>query len=268
MIRLNGSQITPTLFPDQTSQIWNIDLDVLSKRVKDNTFEIDWRFSHEGELFHLAQLVMLLKEIKPGYRIHLHMDYLPYSRQDKIITNSTTFALTTFAIILNNLHIDKITAIDSHSDRTKFLINNFINIFPSKYVATVCKEVNPDVLCVPDKGALTRYVRDLAFLGRPYIWGEKDRNQVTGHISNIKLNGNVQDKTVLIVDDICDGGMTFILLAKELLTNGAKSVSLYTTHGIYSKGLKPLREAKIDRIFNMYGEVGELQDNITIKEIK
>ena len=49
--------------------------------------------------------------------------------------------------------------------------------------------------------------------------------------------------------------MTFKLTAEKLLTCGANSVSLYTTHGIYSKGIQTLRDSGISRIFNRKGEV-------------
>jgi len=61
----------------------------------------------------------------------------------------------------------------------------------------------------------------------------------------------------MIVDDICDGGATFILLAKELYAAGAKEVNLFVTHGIFSKGLIPLYEAGIKRIFTQDGEASE-----------
>jgi ribose-phosphate pyrophosphokinase len=40
----------------------------------------------------------------------------------------------------------------------------------------------------------------------------------------------------LIVDDICDGGATFVALARKLREAGAIEVSLFVTHGIFSKG--------------------------------
>jgi len=36
---------------------------------------------------------------------------------------------------------------------------------------------------------------------------------------------------------------------------GAKDVALYVSHGIFSKGLEPLREGGIKRIFTKDGEV-------------
>jgi ribose-phosphate pyrophosphokinase len=42
--------------------------------------------------------------------------------------------------------------------------------------------------------------------------------------------------TYVIADDICDGGRTFIELAKELRGMGAQIVHLYVTHGFFTKG--------------------------------
>jgi len=262
MIKLNGEQINPTIFPDGTSQVWKLKQNIYS------VCYIDWNFSHEGEIIHLAQLTNLLRNIKPNVSITLHMDFLPYGRQDKGVANDKTFGLITFAKIINSLEFDSVTTIDAHSDAPEYLIRNFKNLYPYTQVSAAVNQCNPEVLAFPDKGAIRRYGKELAFLGKIHIFGEKTRDQESGHITKYELvGGDVLDRDVLIVDDICDGGMTFIMLAKELLTAGAKNVNLYTTHGIYSKGLKPLREAGIKRIFNKDGEVGEIQNNIVIKEL-
>jgi ribose-phosphate pyrophosphokinase len=58
----------------------------------------------------------------------------------------------------------------------------------------------------------------------------------------------IGDKDCLIVDDLCDGGYTFITLADKLRKNGARRVYLYVSHGLFSKGFPPLF-AKIDHIY-------------------
>jgi ribose-phosphate pyrophosphokinase len=45
-----------------------------------------------------------------------------------------------------------------------------------------------------------------------------------------------------IVDDICDGGRTFIELSKELKKRNCGNVYLIISHGIFSKGIDVLRE--------------------------
>jgi len=69
------------------------------------------------------------------------------------------------------------------------------------------------------------------------IQAHKVRNLKTGEIIKTEVLGNVEGKNVLIADDICDGGRTFIELAKVLKNEGALEVSLFITHGIFSKGL-------------------------------
>ena len=55
----------------------------------------------------------------------------------------------------------------------------------------------------------------------------------------IDMNTNV-----VVVDDICDGGRTFIELLKASPTlDCGKSLSLFVTHGIFSQGTKPLFDA-------------------------
>jgi ribose-phosphate pyrophosphokinase len=53
---------------------------------------------------------------------------------------------------------------------------------------------------------------------------------------------DLQGKDCLIVDDICDGGGTFIGLAKELKKHNAGNLYLSVSHGIFSKGLKELNQ--------------------------
>lgn len=260
MIYLNDKQIQPTHFPDGTSQVWKI-------AIPNVIAHIEWKFQAEHEFMYLAQLVDLIR-YSSNCKITLHMDYLPYARQDKAIKNDATFALQTFANLINSLNFDKVTFLDAHSDAAEYLIRNSHNIFPHYEIRQALGHINPDIICFPDKGARDRYSKALSTTGKIYIHGDKVRDQQTGNILSYALTHGelVKDKSVLIVDDICDGGGTFVLLSKELLTNGAKAVNLYTTHGIYSKGLKPLREAKVNRIFNKDGEVGELQGQIVIKK--
>ena len=65
------------------------------------------------------------------------------------------------------------------------------------------------------------------------------------------ISGNdidYKDKHFFVVDENCDGGGTFIQLAKVFFahrhgTGIEKSLNLFVTHGIFSKGLNPLKDA-------------------------
>ena len=52
----------------------------------------------------------------------------------------------------------------------------------------------------------------------------------------------------IIIDDICDGGRTFIELAKEIRKQTDKPIYLIVTHGIFSAGFEKLSD-ELDGIF-------------------
>ena len=263
MIRLNGHEIKPTIFSDGTSQIWKIDESIFKERLIQEQ-SIVWDFENEAEFIHLAQLCDLI-QAKGGYVDRLHIPYFPYARQDKEISNSATFAKSTFIKLLKGLpNVMGISTVDIHSDAYSREISSESSF---RYVQMVQAQVHADLACFPDKGAEDRYKHELRYLSTfsanqlignfPHCSFSKERDQDTGYIKGLYLNESVdpENKTVLIWDDLCDGGMTFKLTAEKLLTMGAKEVILYTTHGIYSKGVQTLLDSGISRVFNYKGEV-------------
>lgn len=254
MITVNGTEIKPTMFPDNTSQIWR----VKPFEIEDTNYvHIKWDFEHEGEFMHLAQLKMLSDEL--GFQADLRLPYLPYGRQDKFINNTETFALHTFAELINSLEFNEVIINDPHSGIALDLIARSRATYPIKEASKVIYLTKSDLLCYPDNGAMNKYT---PMFDMPSIWGNKVRDAETGNILSYYLTGNCKNKTVLIVDDLVDGGATFVLLAAQVLASGAKEINLFVTHGIFSKGLSPLYKAGIKRIFTHKGEVSEAFGNI------
>lgn len=256
MLYLNGQPVSVTMFPDNTSQVWKLPEDLLIP--KTGVALIEWRFSSESEFMHLAQLKDLLDEYGTEYGVisKLKIYYLPYGRQDKSISKNTTFALYTFADLLNTLDFHEVEIVDPHSHVALDWIRNSFATYPKDQIHTIMLATNTTIACYPDKGAVTKYTKvynDL--VGDAYIYGEKIRDQLTGNITSYKIIGEAYGENVLIIDDICDGGATFKLLAKDLLAAGANSVVLFVTHGIFSKGVRTLFESGIQRIFTQDGEV-------------
>lgn len=255
MIKLNGHEIKPTMFPDGTSQVW---------KIPDEVFEpvssVVWEFENEAEVFHLVQLNDLLVNDKRVHSQFLHIPFMPYGRQDKSPSNGSTFALFSLYRILTELNFTTITTLDIHSLRPfdcylSDIMPNLVNVEPVKDIKKVIEKTECNLVCFPDIGALNRYNGIQGDL--PSCSFTKVRHPKTGYIEQLYLNElqDVKGESVLIIDDIADGGMTFILTAKKLLDLGAKEVHLYTTHGIYSKGVNVLFDSGISRIFNRKGEV-------------
>ena len=200
----------------------------------------------------LAQLTELLRASNPKCIYDLYLPYLPYGRQDKEVSNSTTFALQTFINLINSLKFETVTVLDAHNP--KALPKDWINNIPNRSIARAIELSGATMICFPDKGASQRgyTTKDL-----PSFSLEKTRNQRTGEITGLKLieDMNVKGHNILIVDDICDRGGTFIASAKLLDSLGVSNVYLYTTHGLYSGGTNIIIDSSIRKIFNFNGEV-------------
>lgn len=225
-------EVVPTIFPDGTSQVWKLPETMLNKRF----YGITWNFEHERELFYLCSLRKLLPE---KATIDLHIPYLPYGRQDKKVSNYSTFNLHVFADIINSLGFAKVTSVDVHSIEANSLIKNFENIDVYHIHDKLIKSAKVNKVCFPDQGAHTRYRRFFHFELGIFVC-EKVREQLTGEILETKLPEYVlikENDHVLIIDDICDGGRTFVEVAKVIREKQPKvKISLFVTHGIFSKG--------------------------------
>ena len=199
---------------------------------------------------HLFQLVRLCHWKNPYSKPNLHIRYLPYARQDKDISNTTTFARTVMLEILKTMsnYLEKITCFDPHSKLPDWITP----IYPKKEIAHAVMISQSDLLVFPDKGATEKYKYMSEFFDT--IHADKTRDQNNGNITAMKLIGDCKGKDCLIVDDICDGGATFIQLAELLISKGADSVHLYVSHGLFTKGIEPLKRAGIKEIFTKNGE--------------
>ena len=102
----------------------------------------------------------------------------------------------------------------------------------------------------PDGGALKKiYKLSEALGGLEVLECSKSRDVKTGALSGFKVYADhLQGRDCLIVDDICDGGGTFVGLAEQLRAHGAGKLYLAVSHGIFSKGFEGLK-AVFERVF-------------------
>ncbi len=185
-----------------------------------------------------------------GYIVSLDIRYLLGARMDRRIGLREPFSLQVVAQILNGAGFHKIRILDPHSDVALKLLNAEA-VLPVRVAAAVLAHYSSEdtVVIAPDKGAIARTEKlvNLATHDPFYVVRcSKTRDPKTGNLSGFEVGdpSSVRDNRCLIVDDICDGGGTFVGLAKELHKAGAASVDLFVTHGIFSKGgkLEGIRE--------------------------
>ena len=208
-------------------------------------------------------------------RFELIMPYIPYARQDRQCAERESFSLKVFANLLNTAKFDKVTVYDAHSDVAPAIIENCVNISNTRFVRQIIPELKLDkflYLVSPDSGANKKmnilYSKMITHFGINYPIGlikcDKRRNTQDGTIDGFEVFcDDIKGANCLIVDDIIDGGATFIGIAKELKKKNAGNIYLFCTHGIFSKGFEDL--AKHFELIFTTNSIKDISNNIVIQ---
>lgn len=194
--------------------------------------------------------LLLVNEVLRNHgasEVWLRILYLMGARMDRAIPGGP-FTLATVARVLRTAKWDAMAIVDPHSDVSPALLE----AKAQRPVAEVHSAVDAvagksTVIVSPDAGA-TKRLEELALTGHRVVQCVKHRDMATGKLSGFQLfePEAVRGEHCLIVDDLCDGGGTFVGIGELLAGAGAASVSLYVTHGIFSRGYDL---AHIGRIF-------------------
>lgn len=175
--------------------------------------------------------------------VDLFIPYFPAARQDRVMIKGEPLSVKVYADIINGMQFDKVFVFDAHSEVTPALVNNCEVISNHTFIEAVVKAIGNEVkLISPDGGALKKIYKVSEFLGGvEVVECSKSRDVKTGRLSGFKVyNNDLQGMACLIVDDICDGGGTFVGLAEELKNKNAGKLFLAVSHGIFNKGFAVL----------------------------
>jgi ribose-phosphate pyrophosphokinase len=194
-----------------------------------------------------------------GRRIkNLILPCIPGARQDRIKWEGDwLFTLKSVANMINAQGFDKVMTLDPHSLASS-MINN-LEIVDVR-LRHMIEEVNPGVkydgIIAPDLGASKRAEDAAKQFDVPVYHATKVRDPRTNKLSGFKMIDTlIPAMRYLVVDDLCDGGGTFVGLADNIRTVYGVHLDLYVTHGLFTKGTSALEQ----RYENIYAT-----DSITI----
>lgn len=191
--------------------------------------------------------------------INLFIPYFPAARQDRVMVPGEPLSVKVYADIINGMALASVTIFDPHSEVTPALLNNCFTVSNHEFIKQVVAKIGNDVkLISPDGGALKKIYKVSEFLGgAEVVECSKSRDVKTGKLSGFKVySEDLAGADCLIVDDICDGGGTFIGLAEALKAKNAGKLYLAISHGIFSKGFE---------VFDQYFE--QIFTTDSIKEV-
>lgn len=245
-IQLFGPTYTETLdinkdtiisFSDGTIQINSFP----TKIVKTSEVLLTAEILDSDGIIALAQIKNMV-DTNIGCPTTLLLKYLPYARYDRPMKKVDSFSLKVFTNFINSLNFKEVQLIDPHSNVGSILLNNCVEVISQlDAIKTLNIVEHYDYIISPDYGAIKKANSISDHYKIPLIIALKKRNPSTGYTEFNRLlledYMNLDNKKLLIVDDICDGGATFVNLAKGIRKDhNVSRISLYVTHGLFSKG--------------------------------
>lgn len=177
-----------------------------------------------------------------GHKAVALIPYLPAARADR----GVPFGAKVYAELINSFGLDQIITFDPHSPIAPALYANLKVIDAAPYArrATIGRVGTPhDYVGViaPDKGAVERARRTATAMHLPLFRAEKHRDFETGKLSGFSCEQLPEEGRLLVVDDICDGGGTFMGLA-EATGLSRERLTLFVSHGVFSGNAPALRQ--------------------------
>lgn len=249
----------------------------LAQGVSGSTVSIRARIRSTDDIMTLLLLVDAIRRSDPEAHFKLlEIPYFPYARQDRVATEGDPHSLKVMVGLIDSLGFDRIEVTDPHSaaiencfNKTHFSIAKHSTSRLKKVLDSIDRNVNA-TLIIPDEGAAKRVRMWAGLLYCQTASFVKERDPKTGALSGFKMvDGNVKGRKCLIVDDICDGGGTFLGIAAQLKAAGAGPLYLYVTHGIFSAGVDTLCKS-FAQIYttDSYQEKSLYDPRITVLECK
>jgi ribose-phosphate pyrophosphokinase len=170
----------------------------------------------------------------------LLLPYLPGARADH--EDFVPRGASVYAEFINSLSVDRVVCFDPHSPAMPSMLRNVVVVDPTRlvrrHIVGHADRGGPqryDGIIAPDKGAVDRAAKVAAATHLPLYRAEKRRDPDTGKLSGFTCEPLPDYGRFLIVDDICDGGGTFMGLA-EATGLPRERLGLYVSHGVFSGG--------------------------------
>lgn len=181
----------------------------------------------------------LLRQYRYKINRNLIIYYLPYARQDRVCNYEESYSLQVIGYLINICKFNKIYLVDPHSAQAEICLstNRVISTLHLLY-----NKIHKNItVVIPDQGAMYRGNK----FPHNKVWFDKKRDK-QGNVTIVYKIGKLKAENI-VIDDICDGGRTFIELAKVINKKISQKLILYTTYGIYCNG--------VDELFKYYDEV-------------
>ena len=215
---------------------------------------------------HLIELLICIDALKraSAKQITAVIPYFGYARQDRKPGPRTPISAKLVANLITTSGASRVLTIDLHAGQIQGFFDIPVdNLYAAPILVSDIKKnfsLDDTIITSPDVGGVVRarYIANKLDANLAIV----DKRREKANISEVlNIIGDVKGKDCILIDDIVDTAGTLTNAADALISEGAKSVSAYVTHGVFSKpALERVKDSKLrelvttNTIKNIYNE--------------
>ena len=190
----------------------------------DYVFLVQSTFPNSDNLMELLMMIDAAKRASAG-KIIAVVPYFGWARQDRKDKPRVSVA-----------GIDRLITMDLHADQIQGFFDMPVDhLYASTIFLPYIRSLNLEnlVIATPDVGGSKRANSYSKYLGVPMVLCHKSRNK-PNEVAEMRIVGDVENKNVLLVDDMVDTAGTLTKAANLMLGEGALSVRAVASHCVMS----------------------------------
>ncbi len=201
----------------------------------DYVFLVQSTFAPTDNLMELLLMIDAAKRAS-AYKIIAVMPYFGFSRQDRKDKPRVAIGAKLVATLVQAAGADRVITMDLHAPQIQAFFDIPVDHLDSSAIFIPYIEqlkLENLTFAAPDVGSTNR-VREIAsYFNADMVICDKHRKRAN-EIASMVVIGDVADRDIILIDDICDTGGTLAKAAQLLVQKGANSVRALCTHPILS----------------------------------
>ena len=201
----------------------------------------------------LLELLLMIDAAKraSAKNITVVLPYFGLARQDRKDKPRAPIGAKLVANLLTTAGATRVMTMDLHAAQIQgFFEIPVDHLYASAIFVEYINSLNLDNLTIasPDMGGAKRAKNYANHLGAEVTICYKERKKAN-EVAEMTLIGNVEDRNVILVDDMVDTAGTLCKAADIIMERGAKSVRAIATHGVLSgKAYENIEKSKLQEI--------------------
>jgi ribose-phosphate pyrophosphokinase len=171
-----------------------------------------------------------------AYKTIAVIPYYGYARQDRKDRPRVAIGSKLVANLLTAAGADRVITMDLHAPQIQGYFDIPVDHLDSSAIFIPYIEnlkLENLTFAAPDVGSANRIREMASYFNAEMVICDKHRKRAN-EISSMVVIGDVTDRDVVLIDDICDTGGTLAKAAKLLVEKGARSVRALCTHPVLS----------------------------------